>query len=64
MMKKRCFLCQNKIEWIDYIDPEFLKYYLTDFNQIKPSNQTGLCRKHNQLVKKAIKRARQMNVIK
>lgn len=63
-MKRRCFLCQNKVQWIDYSDPEFLKYYLTDFGQMKPRQQTGLCRKHNQEMKKAIKRARQMAVIR
>ncbi len=63
-MKKRCFLCQNKIGWIDYTEPEFLKYYLTDFDQLKPRKQTGLCRNHNRQMKKAIKRARQMAVIK
>ena len=64
MKKKKCYLCQNDVIWIDYTDPKFLNYYLTEFGQIKPREQTGLCRKHHKKINKAIKKARQMAVIK
>lgn len=64
MSNRRCYLCQNDVKWIDYTDPKFLSYYLTQFNTIKPKEETGLCQKHNNQMKKAIKKARQMGVIK
>jgi small subunit ribosomal protein S18 len=66
MSKKNtnCYLCQNDVIWIDYTDPEFLSYYLTEFSQIKPREKTGICRFHSNKVKKAIKKARQIGVVK
>lgn len=63
-MSRKCYLCQNDFKWIDYTNRDFLKYYLTEFNQIKPRKETGLCRQHQRDITKAIKKARQMAILK
>jgi len=52
-----CFYCQSGRE-VDYKDTLHLKRFLTPRGRIRPRVETGLCAKHQRLVKKATKRAR------
>ena len=56
--KKRCKFCDMKIDYISYKDLETLKYGLSERFKIMPSRLTGTCKKHQEALSKAVKRAR------
>ncbi len=56
--KKYCKYCEAKIEMIDYKDLSLLKHTLSERYKIMPRRLTGNCKKHQEMVAKAIKRAR------
>ncbi len=58
--KRYCRYCEQKVEYIDYKDLELIKYSLSERYKIMPRRLTGNCKKHQDMVTKAIKRARQI----
>lgn len=61
--RKNCNLCADKIETIDYKDAAKLKRYLTEAGKIIPRRITGNCAKHQRMIVRAIKRAREAAII-
>lgn len=61
--RKNCSLCADKIETIDYKDAAKLKRYLTEAGKIIPRRITGNCAKHQRMIVRAIKRAREAAII-
>ena len=61
--RKSCSLCGDKVESIDYKDGAKLRRYLTEAGKIIPRRITGNCAKHQRMVAKAIKRAREAGII-
>ncbi|NPA28359.1 MAG: 30S ribosomal protein S18 [Epsilonproteobacteria bacterium] len=57
--KRYCRYCQQKVDFIDYKDLNLLKYSLSERYKIMPRRLTGNCKKHQDMVSAAIKRARQ-----
>ncbi|HQT28447.1 MAG TPA: 30S ribosomal protein S18, partial [Sulfurovum sp.] len=55
--------CELKIDIIDYKDLGVLKYSLSERFKIMPRRLTGNCKRHQELVTIAIKRARQTALI-
>ncbi len=60
---KNCNLCADKVEAIDYKDASKLRRYLTEAGKIIPRRITGNCAKHQRMVAKAIKKAREAAII-
>ncbi|MGY5139622.1 30S ribosomal protein S18 [Mycoplasmopsis gallinarum] len=58
--RRRCELCENKVNYVDYKDVEFLNKFVTGTGQIKAHSATGTCAKDQRKVATAIKRARFM----
>ena len=58
--RKQCQLCKADATSVDYKDVNLLRKYTTDRGKIKPRRVTGACRKHQNMVRNAIKRARHM----
>ncbi|XBT18920.1 MAG: 30S ribosomal protein S18 [Candidatus Shikimatogenerans sp. AspAUS03] len=56
--KKYCFFKKNKIKYIDYKNPDFLKGFLNEFGKILPRKNTGTSLKYQRLLKQSIKRCR------
>jgi len=56
--KRYCKYCEAKVEFIDYKDVSSLKFSLSERYKIMPRRLTGNCKKHQDMVSKAIKRAR------
>ncbi|MDO5045946.1 30S ribosomal protein S18 [Campylobacter sp.] len=56
--RKYCKYCEAKVDFIDYKDTTLLKYSLSERFKIMPRRLTGNCKKHQEMVEKAIKRAR------
>ena len=58
-----CSFCAGKVEAIDYKDSEKLRGYISDRGKIAPRRRTGTCAKHQRILARAIKRARQLALI-
>ena len=61
--KKFCRYKKNKIRYIDYKDPEFLKKFLNEQGKILPRRITGTSLKFQRKISQAIKRARQIALL-
>ena len=61
--RKNCNLCADKVESIDYKDAAKLRRYLTEAGKIIPRRTTGNCAKHQRMIVRAIKRAREAAII-
>jgi ribosomal protein S18 len=61
--KKLCYLCVEKIDYVDYKDVALLRRFTSDRAKIRPSAVTGTCRKHQRRVALAIKNAREMALL-
>ncbi|MEL7588980.1 MAG: 30S ribosomal protein S18 [Prolixibacteraceae bacterium] len=61
--KKYCRFKKNKIRYVDYKDPEFLKKFLNEQGRILPRRITGTSLKYQRKVAKAVKRARHLALL-
>ena len=61
--RKVCSFCADKVEVIDYKDPEKLRGYISDRAKIAPRRRTGTCAKHQRILATAIKRARHLALL-
>ena len=61
--RKYCKFTEAKIEFIDYKDTALLKHCLSERFKIMPRRLTGTSKKYQEMVEKAIKRARQAALI-
>ncbi len=61
--RKYCKYCEAKIEFIDYKETKLLKQALSERYKIMPRRLTGTCKKHQEMVELAIKRARHTALI-
>ena len=61
--KKYCRFKKNKIKYIDYKDPEFLKKFLNEQGKILTRRLTGTSLKYQRKVSRAIKRARHLALL-
>ena len=61
--KKYCRFKKNRIRYIDYKDPEFLKKFLNDQGKILQRRITGTSLKYQRKVSKAVKRARHIALL-
>jgi small subunit ribosomal protein S18 len=61
--KKYCRFKKNKIKFVDYKDPEFLKKFLNEQGKILPRRLTGTSLKYQRKVSKAVKRARHLALL-
>jgi len=57
--KKRCKLCLQKLDVLDYKNSDFLKNYITERGKIIPRRINGCCAKHQRLVMRTIKKSRE-----
>lgn len=61
--KRHCKYCELKVDFIDYKDIALLKHTVSERGKIMPRRLTGNCTKHQAMVERAIKRARQMALL-
>ncbi len=61
--KKYCRFKKNKIKYIDYKDPEFLKKFVNEQGRILPRRVTGTSLKYQRKLSQAIKRARHLALL-
>ena len=61
--KKFCRFRKNRIRYIDYKDPEFLKRFLNEQGKILPRRLTGTSLKFQRKVSVAVKRSRHLAML-
>ena len=61
--KKSCYFCKDKVEEIDYKNYNQLRRYVSEKGKIRSRRITGACRRHQNQVSVAIKRAREMALL-
>ena len=61
--RKPCQHCRDKIEQVDYKNANALRRYISEKGKIRSRRITGACRRHQNQVAVAIKRAREMALL-
>ncbi len=61
--KKYCRFKKNRIKYIDYKDPVFLRRFLNEQGKILPRRITGTSLKYQRKVATAVKRARHLALL-
>lgn len=61
--KKYCRFKKNRIKFIDYKDPNFLRKFLNEQGKILPRRVTGTSLKYQRKVAQAVKRARHIALL-
>jgi len=56
--RKTCSFCADKVDFVDYKDPNKLKKFVTERGKILPRRISGNCSRHQHTLTIAIKRAR------
>ena len=56
--RKTCGFCADKVDFVDYKDPNKLKKFVTERGKILPRRISGNCSRHQHTLTIAIKRAR------
>jgi small subunit ribosomal protein S18 len=59
----QCYFKQNNIKHVDYKDTELLKKFISPAGKIMSAKQTGVCRKNQRALSRAIKNARYMGLL-
>ena len=61
--RKPCPYCKDKIEQVDYKDLSALRRFVSERGKIRSRRITGACRRHQNQVAKAVKRARELALL-
>jgi small subunit ribosomal protein S18 len=61
--RKSCFFCKDKVDEVDYKNVNQLRRYVSEKGKIRSRRITGACRRHQQQVAVAVKRAREMALL-
>lgn len=61
--RRNCRFCTEKDQFIDYRDPNMLKYFVSERGKIVPRRISGNCAKHQRELAQAVKRARAVALV-
>ncbi|MHB1570579.1 MAG: 30S ribosomal protein S18 [Solirubrobacteraceae bacterium] len=61
--RKSCPYCREKIEQVDYKDVSILRRFISDRGKIRSRRISGACRRHQNQVARAVKRARELALL-
>ena len=61
--RKSCAFCRDKVEQIDYKEFQSLRRFLSDKGKIRSRRITGACRRHQNQLARAVKRARELALL-
>ncbi len=61
--RKPCPYCRDKVEFVDYKDVASLRRFVSDRGKIRSRRITGACRRHQNQVATAVKRAREVALL-
>lgn len=60
---KKCPFCEKNAQYLDYKDYPTMKPFIDYFGNIMKRYYTGICLKHQKMLKTAIERARFMGML-
>ncbi len=61
--RKPCPYCKDKIELVDYKDVTGLRRFVSERGKIRSRRITGACRRHQNQISTAVKRARELALL-
>ena len=61
--RRSCHFCKDKVEEVDFKSPATLHRLVSDKGTIRSRRVTGTCRRHQNQVEVAVKRAREMALL-
>ena len=61
--RKSCPYCRDKIDQVDYKDINSLRKFVSDRGKIRSRRITGACRRHQNQIATAVKRARELALL-
>ena len=61
--RKSCPYCKDKIEQVDYKDIGTLRRFISERGKIRSRRITGACRRHQNQIATAVKRARELALL-
>ncbi len=61
--RKSCYFCKEKIDEVDYKNYNQLRRYISEKGKIRSRRITGACRRHQEQIAVAVKRAREMALL-
>jgi small subunit ribosomal protein S18 len=61
--RKSCPYCRDKVEFVDYKDVGTLRKFVSERGKIRSRRITGACRRHQNQVSTAVKRARELALL-
>ena len=61
--RKKCPFCENGAKYIDYKDYPTIKPFTDYFGSIRQRYYTGICLRHQKMLRTAIQRARFMGML-
>ena len=61
--RRNCYFCRDKIADVDYKDLNQLRRYISERGKIRSRRITGACRRHQNQISVAVKRAREMALL-
>lgn len=61
--RKSCYFCREKIDEVDYKNLAQLKRFASEKGKIRSRRITGACRRHQEQIAAAVKRAREMALL-
>jgi small subunit ribosomal protein S18 len=61
--RKPCLFCKDKVEQVDYKDITTLRRFISERGKIRSRRITGACRRHQNQVARAVKRARELALL-
>jgi small subunit ribosomal protein S18 len=61
--RKSCYFCKEKIDEVDYKNHNQLRRYVSEKGKIRSRRITGACRRHQEQIAVAVKRAREMALL-
>ena len=61
--RKSCRYCRDKVEFVDYKDVPTLRKFISERGKIRSRRITGACRRHQNQIARAVKRARELALL-
>lgn len=61
--RKSCQYCRDKVEFVDYKDVTALRKFVSERGKIRSRRITGACRRHQNQIATAVKRARELALL-
>jgi small subunit ribosomal protein S18 len=61
--RKPCPYCKDKIDQVDYKDIEGIRRFISEKGKMRSRRITGACRRHQNQIARAVKRARELALL-